>query len=277
MKKNAVKTPFAKKSLGQNFLTDLTYIERIIDAAQLASNDTVIEIGPGRGALTEKLIESGANVVAIEFDHELAAELKNRSRTAANLTVVEADVLQIEFAKVIEDQRPKIEGQKSKLVANLPYNISTAILQRLFDVHDRFSMLVLMFQKEVVERITAPPGSSDRGYLTVLTELYFDTEKLFDVPPTAFRPAPKVWSSVVRLTPKEIPQIDVAVFTSLVATGFVHKRKTIANNLNAVFPNAKPALAHSEIDPIRRAETLTLEEWLRLSDAINDEEPSHVV
>jgi 16S rRNA (adenine1518-N6/adenine1519-N6)-dimethyltransferase len=269
MRKAVQKPTFAKKSLGQNFLTHSAYIERIVAAADLSENDTVIEIGPGRGALTEKLVEIAGQVIAIEFDRELAAELKNRSWMAENLTVIEADVLQIDFDTMFEDQRPKTKDQRSKLVANLPYNISTAILQRLFDVHDRFEMCVLMFQREVVERITAPPGSSERGYLTVGTELHFESEKLFDIPPSAFRPAPKVWSSVVRLTPKEIPPIDVAMFKSLAAAGFAHKRKTIANNLNAIFANAKAALARSEINPMRRAETLTLEEWLRLTEVVS--------
>ncbi len=161
-------------------------------------------------------------------------------------------------------------GKPAKLVANLPYNVSTAILQRLIGYRDCFSEMVLMLQKEVVERITAAPGTSERGYLTVLTEAYFDTEMLFEVPPGAFIPVPKVTSAVVRLVPKpgiELP--DAEQFSSVISLGFRQKRKTILNNLkNEKIFGAESVVSVIEscgIDPRLRPEDLTLEQWGRLS------------
>jgi 16S rRNA (adenine1518-N6/adenine1519-N6)-dimethyltransferase len=151
------------------------------------------------------------------------------------------------------------------LIGNLPYYISTAILQKLIVERMMFSQMVLMLQKEVVERITAPPGSSDRGFLTVLIEAYFRVERLFDVPPDAFKPQPKIWSSVVRLVPLDRADLDSQGFRRLVSSAFAQKRKTILNNLKNIFPNAGDALRNAGIDPARRSETLTLDEWLMLT------------
>lgn len=149
-----------------------------------------------------------------------------------------------------------------KLVANLPYYISTAILQKLVEQRECFSEMILMFQREVVERITARVGNSERGFLTVLTEAYLETEKLFDVPPSAFAPAPKVWSAVVRLRPKANIGIEnEARFRKIASAGFRQKRKTILNNLKNEFRNIDQVLDECGIDRQRRAETLTLEEW----------------
>ncbi len=155
----------------------------------------------------------------------------------------------------------KFEIVSAKLVANLPYYISTAILQTLIEQKDCFSELILMFQREVVERITAKVGNSERGFLTVMTEAYLTAEKLFDVPPTAFLPAPKVWSSVIRLLPKDEKIGDINLFREIVSAGFVQKRKTIFNNLKNKFSDLENVLQQCRIDSKRRAETLTIEEW----------------
>lgn len=265
---------FAKKSLGQNFLVDKNYISRIIAALELAENDTVVEIGPGRGALTEKLVAAGARVVAIELDADLIPLLEEKFRNAANFTIFREDALTADFQARLTDT-----GAGAKLVANLPYYISTAILQKLIDQRQNFSELVVMLQKEVVERITAAPGDSERGFLTVLVEAFFDTEKLFQVPPTAFRPVPKVQSAVMRLITKkesQDPAFDAELFRELVSAGFRQKRKTILNNLkNAgdfLYKASKAQtelsenLINLEIDPQRRAETLTLDEWITLTN-----------
>lgn len=250
----------AKKSLGQNFLTDPNYIRKIVAAVGAEPGDSVIEIGPGLGALTEALIESGAEITAIELDRDLARLLCERFASSANFRLVEKDALEVDFSSLIPG--------RSKLVANLPYYISTAILQRLAEQREAFSVLVLMFQKEVVDRITARPGDSDRGFLTVIVESAFQIEKLFDIPRNAFRPVPKVTSSVVRLVPKECSVTDEDAFRALVSTAFMQKRKTILNNLKVRHPNAAELLERSGIDPRRRAESLTLDEWLRLSGSI---------
>jgi 16S rRNA (adenine1518-N6/adenine1519-N6)-dimethyltransferase len=264
------KTPFAKKSFGQNFLVDQNHIEKIIEALAPEKGEIVIEIGPGRGALTEKLLASGALVVAIELERDMISLLKEKFGAAENFDLIEGDALKINFAALI-DQGSKVEDQKTKLVANLPYYISTAILQKLIEQRTAFSEMILMFQREVVERITAEVGNKERGFLTVLTEAFLEAEKLFDVPPNAFRPAPKVWSAVVRLRPKnEVSIRDEKLFREIISAGFVQKRKTILNNLkNAPFMknkgrDAESLLAECGIEPNRRAETLNFEEWLKI-------------
>ena len=250
----ANRQPFAKRSLGQNFLVDHNYIRKIIAAADPHPADTIIEIGPGRGAITEGLVDSGANVIAIELDRELAPQLAARFKDRPNFRVIEADATLIDFSTF----------PRSKVVANLPYYISTAILQHLAANREYFVSLVLMFQKEVVGRISAPPGNSERGYLTVLTELAFSVEPLFDVPPNAFRPIPNVTSTVACLTPKPKNDLDENEFRDLISSAFSQKRKTILNNLKSRYPDAREKLERSGIDALRRAESLTLDEWIAL-------------
>ena len=254
---------FAKRSLGQNFLVDQGVVKKLLDAFDATKDDVVLEIGPGRGALTEELIERAREVYALEFDRNLADLIRQKFSGRKNFTMIEDDALHIDFAAIAR------AGERLRLIANLPYNISTAILQRLFTYPQVFSDCVLMFQREVVERITANPGTKDRGFLTVLTELHFGVERLFDVSPDAFRPVPKVWSSVVRMIPKQEAIVNEQAFRDLVGTAFTHKRKTIFNNLKVRYPDAEPALILSDIEANRRAETLTLDEWRRLSECIS--------
>lgn len=272
------KTPFAKKSFGQNFLVDGNYVEKIINSLNLKSDETIIEIGAGRGALTRKLVERAGKAIAIELDQDLIPILKSEFEDAANFVLVENDVLKVDFAELFEES-----GIKVKLVANLPYYISTAVLQRLIEQRDVFSELVLMLQREVVDRITAKAGNSERGFLSVLVEAYCETEKLFDVPPQAFRPIPKVWSSVVKLKLKGsrliTPNVqEEELFWEIVSAGFRQKRKTIFNNLKNAPQYLRDKLAKNKtlenvlesaaIEKNRRAESLTLEEWLNLFEAI---------
>ena len=254
------KPGFAKRSLGQNFLIDSDLIDRIVIAVHPAASDRILEIGPGRGALTEKLVERVEKLFALEFDRDLAPLLREKFAANDRFVLIEDDALSFDFRTLVND------ASKLRLVANLPYNISTAILQRLFDYPDVFSDCVLMFQREVVERLAAKPGTTDRGYLTVLTEAHFDIERLFDVPPAAFHPTPKVWSSVVRLIPKNTQLTNEIHFREVVGTAFAQKRKTILNNLKAKYPDAGQLLERAGIDPKRRAETLLLEEWTRLAE-----------
>lgn len=258
------KPPFAKKSFGQNFLVDGNYIDKIIRALDPQAGETIIEIGAGRGALTEKLVASGANVVAVELERDMIGILTEKFRAAENFRLVESDALNVDYS-VFENPASDL---KIKLVANLPYYISTAILQKLIAQRDVFSEMILMFQKEVVERITAKVGNSERGFLTVLAENYLDAEKLFDVPPRAFRPSPKVNSAVVRLTAKPSEIFDDERFRNLVSQAFLQKRKTILNNLKANFPDIERILTDCGIDVLRRAESLTLDEWRCLSASV---------
>ncbi len=247
----------AKKSLGQNFLHDESVVERIIGSLDLDTTDTVIEIGPGTGALTRHLIEHAGRVIAIEFDRDLIPGLDRQFGHVDSLELINEDALKLDLSR--------FGGGKVKVVANLPYNIATPILQRLALQRARIGMMVLMFQREVAERITAAVGSKQRGYLSVLAGNAFDVERMFDVPPTAFVPVPRVWSSVVRLFPKPLEQ-DESELLELVSAGFMHRRKTLLNNLKGVFENAADVLNGAGIDPSRRAETLTLGEWKGLFD-----------
>ncbi len=264
--------PHPSKRLGQNFLTDPRIINRIVDELNPGLDETILEIGPGRGALTEKLIERAGRLVAIEFDRGLIPLLREKFGGHANFHLVERDALVTDFCTEISP------AQTARVVANLPYNISTAILQRLIEQRDCVREMVLMLQREVVERITAAPGSKERGYLSVLVEAYTDAERLFDVAPGSFRPAPKVWSTVVRLrfSPKlPVDVTDERLLWSIVSAGFAQRRKTILNNLRASPPmlnellkkhgGASIVLCRAEVDLQRRAETLSLEEWSRIA------------
>lgn len=267
------RNPFAKKSFGQNFLTDQNFINKIISALNPQQGENIIEIGAGRGALTGKLVESGANVLAIELERNMIAVLQDEFADDENFQLIEQDALLSNFEKLTEDK-----GKKTKLVANLPYNISTAILQRLIQQRNCFSEMILMFQLEVVSRITAQVGNSERGFLSVLTEAYLDSEKLFDVPPNAFRPAPKVWSAVVRMLPKKSDIENEDLFREIISIGFAQKRKTILNNLKnspadlrEEFGDFTKLLEFCQIEPQRRAETLTLGEWKKLTKALSSD------
>lgn len=265
-----MKKPFAKRSLGQNFLSDPNYVNKIINALDIAADEMVIEIGPGRGALTEKLAASGADVTAIELDRDLVPLLRERFHENKKVRVIEGDVLEVDLGSLLWEGSfaDKQSPCKIKIIANLPYYISTAILQRLAAQRHLFSSLVLMFQREVVERMVAKPCNTERGFLTVCVESAFDVERLFDVPPTAFRPQPKIWSSVVRLTPRSKAVNDEEAFLRLVSAGFAQKRKTLLNNLKSGYSNAGEVLASAGIDPRRRAESLTLGEWTSLASEL---------
>ena len=268
--------PRAKKRLGQNFLVDETFARRIVGALAPRAGETILEIGPGRGALTSILVESGARVVAVEFDRELAPLLRERFAARESFKLVEADALEVDFCSVVEP------AARARVVANLPYNISTAILQRLIAERRCVSEMVLMLQREVVARITAPPGSTERGYLTVLVEAFCEASALFDVPPGAFRPVPKVWSTVARLRVRESvpPGADSPLLWRVVSAAFAQRRKTILNNLRAAPADlrarvesaggASSVLKAANVETQRRAETLALEEWLRIARAIGE-------
>jgi 16S rRNA (adenine1518-N6/adenine1519-N6)-dimethyltransferase len=262
--------PIPSKRFGQHFLRDKRTIQRIIEALAPRSDETIVEIGPGTGALTAELIERAGRVIAVEFDNNLTPLLNDQFGSFPNFKLVMGDALTTDFCREIEPAR------EARLAANLPYNISTAILQRLIEQRACLTEMVVMLQREVVDRIMAPPGSSDRGFLSVLIEAYCETEKLFDVAPGAFRPPPKVWSSVIRLRFRTTDYTDL--FWKTVSAGFAQKRKTILNNLrNAPEPlaevlkrngGASIVLCKANVELQRRAETLTIEEWGRIVRAM---------
>ena len=265
--------PYPSKRLGQHFLRDQRTIQRIIEALAPRADETSVEIGPGTGALTSTLVERAGHVVAVEFDNKLAPLLHEHFSAFPNFKLVMADALETDFRREI------LPARSARLVANLPYNISTAILQHLIAQRACLAEMVLMLQKEVVERVLAPAGTTDRGFISVLVEAYCETEKLFDVGPGAFRPPPKVWSSVMRLRPRMNAEIaDEKLLWETVSAGFAQKRKTILNNLRHASGRlrevlqrnggASIVLCKAEVELNRRAETLTLDEWKRIVTAM---------
>ena len=267
--------PYPSKRLGQHFLTDRRVIQRIIEALEPRADETILEIGPGTGALTAELVERAGRVVAVEFDNKLEPVLRERFAGSSNFELVMSDALTTDFCAAIAPARI------ARLAANLPYNISTAILQRLIVQRLCLDEMVVMLQREVVERVLAPAGTTDRGYISVLVEAYCETEKLFDVGPGAFRPPPKVWSSVMRLKfrPRILVEVkDEELLWAAVSAGFAQKRKTILNNLRHASGRlqdvlkrnggASIVLCKAEVDLQRRAETLGVEEWGRITRAM---------
>ncbi len=268
--------PYPSKRLGQHFLRDQRTIHRIIEALAPKPDETIVEIGPGTGALTSVLVERAGRLIAIEFDKKLTPLLSGRFGSLPNFKLLMADALAVDFCAEI------LPARTARLVANLPYNISTAILQRLIAQRACFEEMVLMLQREVVERVLAPAGTSDRGFISVLVEAYCEAEKLFDVAPGAFRPPPKVWSSVMRVKFRPRINADVAdegLLWETVSAGFAQKRKTILNNLRNASGRlqevlkrnggASIVLCKANVELQRRAETLTLEDWGKIVQAIS--------
>ena len=248
-----------RKALGQHFLTDSRVLSRIIAAADLVSEDRVLEIGPGRGALTRRLVERADRVVAVEMDRVLADELPSRLDYPPNLEVVHGDARTIDLAALTG-------GAPYKVAANLPYYAANPIVRRLLETPPRPALLVVMVQQEVARSMLAKPGGM--SILSVATQFYAQPSLVCNVPPRSFRPPPSVNSSVVRLDVRPKPAVAVAdesAFFQVVRAGFSAKRKQLRNSLShglAVPPTAVGDLLENlELDGRRRAETLTLEEW----------------
>jgi len=249
-----------RHALGQHFLIDGEVAVRAVRLADLDPGAAVLEIGPGRGALTDHLRAAGHPVVAVEVDEALADALE--ARGDAGLTIVRGDFLRVDPASLPGDVLP--------VVANLPYSTGTAIVTRLLEHPLRFPRLVVMLQLEVAERLCATPGSRAYGGLSVLTALQASATFGFVVPPSAFTPRPKVDSAVVRLDVAPLPRADVSdrrLFRRVVQAGFAQRRKTLRNALGAGFgpEPARAMLAGADIDPGRRAETVSLDEFARLA------------
>lgn len=258
-----------RKGLGQNFLTDPVHLARIVEAAGLAASDTVLEIGPGPGALTRLLLEAAGRVVAVELDPELVALLRQELGHFDNLTVVEANILETDLAGLLH---PAPGVPAYKVVANLPYYITSAVLRRLLEADPRPERLVVTVQKEVAQRIVAGPG--EMSLLAVSVQFYGRPELVHHIPAGAFYPPPKVDSAVVRIDTYDRPAVavtDIDKFFRVVKAGFSQKRKQLKNSLAALPVSAAQvaaALAQAGIDPTRRAETLSLAEWSKLVEAL---------
>jgi 16S rRNA (adenine1518-N6/adenine1519-N6)-dimethyltransferase len=259
----------AKKRFGQHFLTDKNLLDKIVRTAEVRPDDVVIEIGPGRGALTEALLKTGARVVAVEKDKGLANELDKKFSDAGRFTLITEDVLKVSFKGLAEEH-----GNGLKSVSNLPYNISTPVLFKFLEERSSFTRIVIMLQKEVAERLASTPGTKDYGILSVFFNLYFDVKKEFSVSRNLFVPRPKVDSAVLSLhvlTTPRAPVPDWEVFKRVVKAAFSTRRKTLKNALSTLGLEKGlilKALEGAGVDPGRRAETLSIDEFSSLARAL---------
>ncbi len=256
-----------KKRFGQHFLKDKNIIRKIVDGAGVSKGDLVLEIGPGLGDMTSLLCERAERVIAVELDRELYSILLDKF-VENNVEIINADALRFDIGGLFERF-----GRKIKVVANLPYNISTPLLFKFFEDRDYISSMTLMFQKEVADRLTAVPGTKDYGVLSIYAQLYTKPSFLFKVSPHAFTPPPKVDSAVVRLDVLKKPSvkaIDEGLMLKVVKSAFGQRRKTLSNALSSGLglpkDDVNTALKRAGVDGSRRGETLTLEEFCNLSD-----------
>ena len=266
MSRNALKH-HPRKRFGQNFLHDDGVIRDIVRAVCAVETDHIVEIGPGEGALTNELLDTGCTLDAIELDRDLKAYLLSSFAMTRTFTLHSADALQFDFSSLIVhhnqcETRPKL----LRVVGNLPYNISTTLLFKLLASLDLIKDMHLMLQLEVAERLAATPGNKKWGRLGVMAQLSCRVEHLFDVSPKAFRPAPKVQSALVRLTPWELspyPKVDKSAVTRIVKRAFSHRRKTLRNNFKGTFTDQD--FEAMRINPDARAETLRIEDFITIA------------
>jgi len=251
-----------KKSFGQHFLHDQRYIGQIVSMIAPRPGDTVIEIGPGEGALTLPLLKAAGKLTAIELDTDLIPGLQSRAASVGELQIIHADVLKVDFTALAQS----LGVERLRIAGNLPYYISSPILFHCVDHFGAIQDLHFMLQKEVVERMAAEPGSKVYGRLSVMLQLACRVEPLFDVPPEAFRPPPKVESSVVRLLPllpEQRHDADSSHVYSVVKAAFAQRRKTLSNALKQMLDS--DAIRRADVDPKARAETLSPADFVRLA------------
>ena len=267
-----------KKSFGQNFLTDTNILQKIVDTAEIDKNVNVIEIGPGIGALTEFLAENAAEVMAFEIDDRLVPILEDTLRDHDNVNVINEDVLKADLhTRVKEFKNPDLP---IKVVANLPYYITTPILMHLIESKIPFAEFVVMMQKEVADRISAEPNSKAYGSLSIAVQYYMTAKVAFIVPRTVFVPAPNVDSAILKMTRREQPLVEVKdedFLFRVAKASFVHRRKTLWNNLTNHFGKSEEvktkleqALEIADIKPSIRGEALSISDFAHLSDALRE-------
>ncbi|MCF1615778.1 16S rRNA (adenine(1518)-N(6)/adenine(1519)-N(6))-dimethyltransferase RsmA [Tetragenococcus koreensis] len=267
-----------KKSLGQNFLTEPNILHKIVQTADVTKETNVIEVGPGIGALTEHLAQNAAQVLAFEIDERLITVLADTLQEFTNVTIRHQDVLQTDLVKVTDEAF--FENLPIKVVANLPYYITTPIMMHFLESTLPVAEMIVMIQKEVAERINAKPGTKAYGSLSIAVQYYMETEISFIVPKTVFVPQPKVDSAILKLTRRRQPKVQVSnekAFFRLTKAAFQLRRKTLWNNLQHTYgedPATKAwlqeSLEQAEIDPSRRGETLSLEEFACLSNKMEE-------
>jgi 16S rRNA (adenine1518-N6/adenine1519-N6)-dimethyltransferase len=251
-----------RKRFGQNFLQDYGIISQIIGSIEAQPNEHWVEIGPGQGALTEPLLKLGIKLDVVELDRDLVVWLKHKFQHQERLQIHSADALRFDFSALAT-------GEKLRVIGNLPYNISTPLMFHLLEHAACIDDMFFMLQKEVVNRICAEPNSKQYGRLSVMMQYYCATEWLFDVPPESFDPVPKVMSAIVRLIPHTQPPVqvdDLAKLNTVVTTAFSQRRKTLRNSLKKLID--EQTMVDLGIDPILRAENISLVDFARLSNAL---------
>ena len=264
----------AKKKFGQNFLIDSGVLDGIVSAAGVTENDCVLEIGPGIGSLTQYLAESAGKVVAVEIDKTLIPVLADTLSEYNNVTVINEDVLKVDIHQIVEEYNG---GRPIKVVANLPYYITTPIIMKLFESGAPIESITVMVQKEVADRMVMGPGNKDYGSLSLAVGYYAEAQAIMDVPPSSFIPQPGVGSAVVRLTRFEEPAVkvnDENYMFEIIRTSFNQRRKTLSNSLSnnpalkVSRQQVQDALVEMRINEMARGETLSLEQFAKLSDIL---------
>jgi len=261
---------FPKKRLGQHFLVDRNILSKVVRTAQIGKEDVVLEVGPGLGEMTMALARVAKRVIAVEIDAGLFEILRKKLADTPHVEVVQSDILKVDFKHFFGK-----EGQPIKVVANLPYQITTPLLFRFIEAKEVFSTFTLMLQREVAERMAAPAGGKDYGPLSIFVQLFLDVSNRFFIKPSAFSPSPKVESAVVHMVWKERPMVekkDEEWFKRVVRAGFGYRRKTLVNALkHSEIPlpeGLESRMEKAGIDPRRRPETLTIEEFIRLAEVL---------
>lgn len=264
-----------QKKFGQNFLIDTRVLERIIESAEITKDDCVLEIGPGIGTMTQYLAESAREVVAVEIDKNLIPILQNDTLAGYdNVTIINDDILKVDINKIVQE---KNNGQPIKVVANLPYYITTPIIMGLFESHVPLKSITIMVQKEVADRMQVGPGTKDYGALSLAVQYYAKPEIVANVPPNCFIPRPNVGSAVIRLTRHEVPPVEVkdeAYMFALIRASFNQRRKTLLNgltnagNLGVTKEQITAALEQMGLPATIRGEALTLEQFGELSNLL---------
>ncbi|MFZ5642773.1 MAG: 16S rRNA (adenine(1518)-N(6)/adenine(1519)-N(6))-dimethyltransferase RsmA [Bacillota bacterium] len=263
-----------RKSLGQNFLADANIVNKIVSSALLEKDDVVVEIGPGLGVITRAAAERSRAVVSLELDRALLPILEETLQEYKNINIVQGDAMEASFDNLVETCTGH-RGQY-KLIANLPYYITTPVIMRLLLNSFNISVLVIMVQQEVAERLAAPPGGKEYGSLSVAVQYFTESQYLFKVPRTVFIPKPDVDSAVVRLVKRPKPPVEVSdedLFFKVVRGSFGQRRKTLLNSLDSAFTNIsreriKYILQETGIDPRRRGETLSIKEFAVIAEAL---------
>jgi len=263
-----------RKKYGQNFLVDTTVLDRIIAAAEISAEDCVLEIGPGIGTMTQYLAESAREVVAVEIDDNLIPILEDTLSAYSNVTIIRDDILRVDINRIVAE---KNGGRPVKVVANLPYYITTPIIMGLFENHVPLESITVMVQKEVAERMQVGPGTKDYGALSLAVQYYAKPEVVANVPPNCFIPRPNVGSAVIRLIKYEKPPVrveDEGKMFSLIRASFNQRRKTLVNalgnapGLGVSKEQAAAVLEEMKLPPTIRGEALTLEQFAELSNSI---------